>query len=414
MGIDIRPVKTDDELEAFVRTDLRAFGASWRDDSLERARRSLELDRTRAAFDTDDGAVVGCSAALSWQVTVPGGASLPSAAVTWVSVRGTHRRRGLLTSMMNALFDDAVGRDEPLAMLYASEAVIYGRFGYGAATFGSSFEIERAHAALATGVDSRAPGRLVLLERAEIEPIARAVFDEHRRVAVGEVSRSDAWWTNRFEDREDDRGGGSNLFYVAHERSPGEWDGYATYRLHEKWDGAPDYTCEVVELVALADDTRRALLAVLLDIDLVGRVRFGHAPVDDPLRWSLADPRRVRTTGTVDMLWVRVLDVPRALAARSYAIEGRLALEVTDPFRPDCGGRFVVDGGPDGASCVRDDAVEPDLSLTASDLGALYLGGVGVAPLVASGRVAARHASAVRLASAMLRTDPAPHCHTDF
>jgi predicted acetyltransferase len=114
------------------------------------------------------------------------------------------------------------------------------------------------------------------------------------------------------------------------------------------------------------------------------------------------------------MLWIRVLDVPRALSSRSYAVDGRLALEVRDPFRPECGGRFVLDGGPDGASCVRDDTAEPDLSLTATDLGALYLGGVGVAPLVATGRIAARDTSVVRRASAMLRVDPAPHCHTDF
>ena len=133
MGVDIRAVKTDEELEAFVRTDVRSFGLSWRDDAVDRARRSLELDRTRAAFDTDDGTVVGCSAQLTWQVTVPGGASVPSAAVTWVSVRGTHRRRGVLTSMIGALCDDAVQRGEPLAILFASESVIYGRFGYGAA-----------------------------------------------------------------------------------------------------------------------------------------------------------------------------------------------------------------------------------------------------------------------------------------
>jgi predicted acetyltransferase len=408
VGVDIRQVKTDEELEAFVRTDLRSFGASFSDDSVARARRFLELDRTRAAFD-EDGAVVGCSAALSWEVTVPGGASLPSAAVTWVSVRGTHRRQGLLRSMMAALLDDAVARNEPLAMLFASESVIYGRFGYGTATFGSSFEIERPHATLVRGA-APAPGRLVLLERAEIEPIARAVFDEHRRQRVGEVSRSEAWWQSRFEDRPDERGGASNLFYVAHERSPGVWDGYAMYRMHEKWDGAPDYTLDVVELVALEDDARAALVAYLLDVDLVGRIRYGHAPVDDPLRWSLADPRRLRTTSTTDMLWLRVLDVTRALSARTYAVDDRLVLEVHDAFRPDAGGRFVLEDGV----CSRTDTAEPDLVLGASELGSLYLGGAGVAPLVAAGLVRVREPSVVARATAMFRTDPAPHCHTDF
>lgn len=408
MGVDIRQVKTDEELEAFVRTDLRSFGADYRDDSIDRARQFLELDRTRAAFDDADGAIVGCSASLSWEVTVPGGASLPSAAVTWVSVRGTHRRQGLLRSMMAALLDDAVARGEPLAMLYASESVIYGRFGYGPATFGASYEIERPHASLVR--TAPVPGRLALLERADMEPIARAVFEEARPLHVGEVSRSDAWWRRRFDDPAEDREGGSNLFYVAHEQSPGVWDGYAMYRMHEKWDASPDYTLTIVDLVALSDDTRAALIAYLLDVDLVGRVRYAHAPVDDPVAWSLADPRRLRTTAVADMLWVRVLDVARALSARTYAVDGRLVLDVRDEFRPDAGGTFVVEDG----TCRRVDDAEPDLVLGASELGSLYLGGVGVAPLVAAHRIAVRNPAVVPLATSMFRTDPAPHCHTDF
>jgi predicted acetyltransferase len=155
VGIDIRPVKTDDELEGFVRSASRAFGNDFRDDSVERANRFLELDRTRAVFD--DGEVVAGSGALSWKVTVPGGASVPAAAVTWVTVRGTHRRQGLLRAMMGSLLDDAVDRGEPLAMLHASESVIYGRFGYGAATWGDSLEIDRVHARLAA--DCTAPGQ---------------------------------------------------------------------------------------------------------------------------------------------------------------------------------------------------------------------------------------------------------------
>lgn len=415
MGVDIRAVKSDEELEAFVRTDLRSFGVSYRDDSVERARRFLELDRTRAAFDTDDGAPVGCSGALSWSVTVPGGASLPGAAVTWVAVRSTHRRRGLLRSMMAALLDDAVDRGEPLAMLYASESVIYGRFGYGTATWAASMEIERAHATLAGDVS--APGRIVLLERDDAEPVCRAVFDEYRRTTVGEVTRSDAWWNDRFADHEWMRGGASNLFYVAHERAAGVWDGYAMYRVHDKWDGTPASTLEVVELAALSDDTRRALLAHLLDVDLVSVVRFPGAPVDEPLRWSLADPRRLRTTAVHDMLWVRLLDVERALSSRTYAVDGRLVLRVDDAFRPSVGGVFALEGGPSGASCVRVDAGaddDVDVVLSTSALGSLYLGGVGAAPLLAAGRASARDAETASRVTSMFRTDRAPHCLTDF
>jgi predicted acetyltransferase len=415
VGIDIRAVKTDEELEAFVRTQLRAFGVSFRDDSIERSRAFLELDRTRGAFDTDDGSVLGCSGALSWSITTPGGASLPAAAVTWVSVRSTHRRRGLLTGMMGALLDDAVDRGEPLAILYASESVIYGRFGYGTATWAASMEIERTHAALAG--DTSAPGRLALLERADAEPVCRAVFDEYRTSAVGEVTRSDAWWDDRFADHEWQREGASNLFYVAHERAPGVWDGYAMYRVHEKWDGHPTSTLDVVELVALADDTRRALLAFLLDVDLVSLVRFPGAPVDEPLRWSLADPRRLRTTAVHDAIWVRVLDVERALSSRTYAVDGRLVLRVDDAFRPAAGGVFELEGGPSGATCRRvadDGRVEPDVVLSASALGSLSLGGVGAGALIAAGRVSVRDDATGELATSMFRTDRAPFSFTDF
>jgi predicted acetyltransferase len=416
VGIDIRAVKTDDELEAFVRTDLRGFGASFREDSIERARRFLELDRTRAAFDTDDGAIVGCSGALSWSITVPGGAAVPASAVTWVSVRSTHRRRGLLRSMMTSLLDDAVDRGEPLAILYASESVIYGRFGYGTATWAASMEIERAHAALAGDVS--APGRMALLERDEAEPVCRAVFDEYRLSAVGEVTRSDAWWDDRFADHEWQRHGASNLFYVVHERSPGVWDGYAMYRIHERWDGSPASTLEVVEVVALSDDTRRALLALLLDVDLVSLVRFPGAPVDEPLRWSLADPRRLRTTAVHDAIWVRVLDVERALAARTYAVDGRLVLQVDDAFRPAAGGVFDLEGGPAGATCRRVEGGtarrDPDVVLSASALGSLSLGGVGAGPLIAGGRARVRDDATAALVTSMFRTDRAPFSFTDF
>jgi predicted acetyltransferase len=415
VGVDIRAVKTDDELEAFVRNQVRVFGGSFRDDSIERARAFLELDRTRGAFDTDDGAALGCSGALSWAVTMPGGASLPAAAVTWVGVRSTHRRRGLLRSMMASLLDDAVDRGEPLAMLYASESAIYGRFGYGTATWAASLQIERAHASLAGDVS--APGRLALLERGDAEPVCRAVFDEYGAATAGEVTRSDAWWADRFADREWQREGGSNLFYVAHERSAGVWDGYAMYRVHENWDGHPMNTLDVVELVALSDDTRRALLAFLLDVDLVALVRFPGAPVDEPLRWSLTDPRRLRTTAVHDAIWVRVLDVERALSSRTYAVEGRLVLRVEDEFRPAAGGVFELDGGPSGATCRRvtdGTRTEPDVVLSSSALGSLSLGGVGAGPLVAAGRITARDdATAARLTS-MFRTDRAPFSYTDF
>ena len=405
MDVEIRALVDDaDEIRSFLECDATAFGAEVKDDDADRLRAFLELDRTRAALE--DGRVVGTSAALSWEVTVPGGQRLPSAAVTWVSVRSTHRRRGILRAMMAALLDDAVERGEPLAMLFASESAIYGRFGYGLATSTATYEIARPHAALRTPAPP--PGRLVALSAADAEPVVRAVFEEHRLAQHGEVARSEGWWRRWFEDRADERGGASVRYYVAHERAPGVWDGYAAYRLGERWDGPPDYTLHADEVVGLTPDTRMALVAHLLDVDLVSRVRLPFFPVDDPIRWALTDPRRLRVVALDDALWVRVLDVPRALAARTYPVAGRLVLDVE-------GTVCTLEGGPDGATCVPGArGGDVDVTLGVAELGALYLGGTAAAPLAASGRLTAASADALTRVTAMFRTDPAPYCRTEF
>ena len=405
MDVEIRALADDEaEIRSFLECDAVAFGEEVKDDDPDRLRRYLELDRTRAAFE--DGRVVGTSCALSWEVTVPGGARLPSAAVTWVSVRSTHRRRGILRAMMTAMLDDAVERGEPLAMLFASEAAIYGRFGFGLATSTATYEIARPYAALRQPAPP--PGRLVALSAAEAEPIVRAVFDEHRLVQHGEVARSEGWWRRWFDDPAHRRGGASARYYVAHERSPGVWDGYAAYRLAERWDGPPDYTLHAEEVIGLTTDTRLALVGHLLDIDLVSRVRLPFFPVDDPVRWALVDPRRLRVLALDDALWVRLLDVPRALAARTYAAPGRLVLDVE-------GAVCTLEGGPDGAACVADDGGRiVDVTLGVAELGALYLGGTGAAALAAAGRIVPASPDALARLTAMFRTDPAPYCRTEF
>src|SRR4051812_12465122 len=172
MDVEFRPIVAS-ETEAFIRVDAAAFGVDPRPETVEYARDFLELDRTLAAFE--DGRIVGTSGALSWELTVPGPAAVRAAAVTWVSVLPTHRRRGLLTAMMGRLLDDSRGRGEPLAALLASESVIYGRFGYGLATTSADYAIERRHAALAAPVDVR--GRFVMVDGADAERILPAVFD---------------------------------------------------------------------------------------------------------------------------------------------------------------------------------------------------------------------------------------------
>lgn len=409
MDLEIRPIVAD-EFGDFARCGAYAFGHEMNAAAKERQRAWLELDRTRAVFDR--GRVVGASANVTSELTVPGPAVVPMAAVTWVSVLPTHRRRGLLTAMMGRLLDDARERGEPVAGLLASESVIYGRFGFGLATTSASYELDRRHAVFARPLED--PGRLSVVDGAEVEAIATDVFDRHRRTQPGEVHRKGSWWRSVFDDPEDRRDGASRRFWVVHEGPESDYDGYATYRYIERWDGGPDHTVEVLEAVALDPAARLALLRYCCELDLVGHVKLPFFPLAEPLRWALADPRRLRATAVDDVLWVRVLDVPAALGARSYATEGRVVLELDDAFLPENSGRYELTTGPGGAAECRPSDAEADLSLGVADLGAAYLGGVSLATLAAVGRVRERRAGALARASAMFLADPPPHCDTDF
>jgi predicted acetyltransferase len=166
-------------------------------------------------------------------------------------------------------------------------------------------------------------------------------------------------------------------------------------------------------LVGLTPQADAALWRYILSLDLAGTIQLHARPVDDPGRWRLADPRRLRTTHVGDHLWVRLLDLPASLAARRYATDGRLVLEVTDALRPRNQGRFLLEGGPDGASCEPTGA-DADLALDVADLGAAYVGGVRPTVLARAGRVVELRPGALRRADAMLASDPAPLCTTHF
>lgn len=410
MQIELRGVASDEELGDFLSCSAVAFGTDVRPD--DRDLLAAFLERERLVVARDDGRVVGTGGVLSMELTVPGLAPLPCGGLTFVAVLPTHRRRGILTQMMGRMLDDIAARGEPVAALLASESAIYGRFGFGLATMNATYELERRHAVFAH--PPAVAGRMRLLELDEASSVLPPVFDRARAARVGEVSRSAGWWARHLADRPDDRGGLSRLFVVVHEDPSGESDGYALYRLRHRWDTTPEHTLHVREVAAADPAVRLALVAFCCNVDLVSRIRLEHFPVDDPLRHALADPRRLKCQALADSLWVRVLDVPAALSARSYGVEDRVVLEVSDPFRPACAGRFLVEGSPAGGSCRRVDDAAPELLLSASDLGAAYLGGTSLVTLAAAGRVHEVAPGALARAEAMFRTTPAPWCNTDF
>ena len=404
MPLDIRPI-TEAEVPALIETDRRGFGgvprAPERADTWIRA----ELDRTQCAFE--DGAMVGCTRAYTFELTMPGGRCVPVAGVSAVSVLPTHRRRGVLTQMLGALHDDARARGELAAVLTASESVIYKRFGYGTATWRLGCSITRSYARLARPVAD--PGRVRLVARGEADLIYRDVYDRVRVGRAGMVSRPDAWWPQEFWITE----GGHALFEAVHEDADGRADGYVSYEIKGEWYGGfADRDMFVWDLQATNPVARAALWEYVFGVDLVTKIIATNLPADEPLRFMLADPRQLRTNFYNDSLWLLPFDIAALLAARAYTSAGKLTIEVVDPGAASS--RFVLDAGSDGAICREVVEALPDLSCTRATLGALLLGGNSWALLAEACEIDEHSAGAVARADAMFATTPLPATLTWF
>ncbi|MGZ6256817.1 MAG: GNAT family N-acetyltransferase [Candidatus Limnocylindria bacterium] len=402
MQVEVRPFQGSAK-EWFEAIDV-SFGQRPQDEDIAAFAGETELDRAIAAYVGDR--VVGTAGIFSFNLTVPG-ASLAAAGVTMVGVHPTHRRRGILTAMMRAQLEAIHERGEALAILWASEGTIYGRFGYGLATFKASFDMERSAAAFREQHVPRGSLRLVEPEDA-IEAIA-PIYDRYLPMRAGTFTRSPAFWRAEFlYDPERWRHGGGPAFYLLRE-TDGVGDGYARYRLHSDWDDrGPKGGVQVTETMALTPEAERELWSYLLSVDLTTRTRASNLPVDTPLRFMLAEPRRMGLTVT-DAAWLRIVDLPAALGQRTYAGRDRLVLEVHDGFLPWNDGRWEVEAMQEGARVARTET-DPDLVLTAADLGAVYLGGVRMAELALAGRIEECTPGAVNRADALLATPLAPWC----
>jgi predicted acetyltransferase len=383
----------------------------------------IELDRTLAAFD---GATPVASAAVwSFRMAVPG-ALAEAAGVTWIAVMPSYRRRGILSSLMRRQLDDIHERGEPIAVLWASDARIYGRYGYGRASWHASLTVQNGEGVLRSQAPADPALRLRITEPdAALAELAK-VYDTLLPTQPGFFVRNESWWNHIVEDPDEGRPGSMPVRCVLAEDDAGP-RGYALYSARGRWDEdtfLPDSTLDIRELVATDPAATALLWSDLLNRDLVSEVTARLRPADDPLLHLLADPRRARPRIS-DGLWVRIIDVPAALSARRYAAPVDLVIKITDEMCPWNAGLWrlrasgpVLAGagttpGAGTAECERTTGA-PDVVLPAATLGAAYLGGTSLGTLARAGLATEVRGGALAALSAALSWDPAPWCPTIF
>ncbi|WP_409057708.1 GNAT family N-acetyltransferase [Streptomyces sp. SYP-A7185] len=362
-----------------------------------------EFDRF---FGTWEGKTcVGTTGSFSFRLSVPGGSLVDAAGVTMVSVAATHRRQGILTSMMRRQLDDVRARGEAVAVLTASEPVIYGRFGYGTATFAAKAEIDTTRVSLSVpaGTDDV---RLRYAKPADVHAACEALYARRVSERPGMLARQPGWERLGLLDPESERQGASPLQCVVAERA-GELVGYARYQVKPDWDAAgPKGTVRLRDLEAEDPAATAALWRFLFGIDLTSAVEAHNRPTDDALFQLVSDVRRCRIQ-VRDSLHVRLVEVGAALEARAYRTPVNVVLDVEDAFCPWNEGRWRLKGDLKGAVCERTED-EADLALSVRDLGAAYLGGVSLTSLASAGRVRELRPGALAEATVAFGSDAAP------
>ncbi|MFJ8883939.1 GNAT family N-acetyltransferase [Streptomyces sp. NPDC102402] len=410
MTTELRMLSAAERDAWFGCLELAFGGVPFAPESRELWAALAEPPRAIAHWDGTD--CVGTAAAYSFRLTVPGGAAVPAAGVTGVSVSSTHRRQGLLTSMMRRQLDDVRSWGEPLAVLMASEPVIYGRFGYGAATSEMNLRIDtsRVRLALPPGTDA------VRVRRSSPEQALGACEAVYGRLAAarpGTPLRRPGWERMPVKDPESRREGGSPLQCVLAERD-GEVTGYVTFHLRPAWDDAgPRGTVAVRDLAALDPASYAALWSYLSGIDLTSVIECHNRPVDDAVLRLVSDVRRCEVR-LRDGLYVRLVELGAALEARSYRAPLDVVLDVEDAFCPWNAGRWRLTADAKGAAACRRTDDEPELALSVNALGAAYLGGVSLTTLAAAGQVRELRADALREAALAFSTDVQPWCPHGF
>jgi predicted acetyltransferase len=400
---DVRPVADQDEYGRAIGAIGQYFNPPPSEELLERFTRTMPHERMHAAFE--DEAIVGGAGALPFELSVPGG-SLQCAGVTAVGVHPTHRRRGVLRSMMDTQLRDVHERGEPIAALWASEETIYARFGYGIASWAGELRVPHEWDSFAAPLEpAGTTTRFVSPEEArELFP---PIYEAVRQERPGMMSRSAEWWEDRHLRLPEEESSAPRRFVVL--ELDGAPQAYAIYRTHFSFEGGSATSRLVVrEAFGATPQVTAAIWRFLLDVDWMAAVELSLVPPDHPLFLLLASPRRMRYR-MADALWVRLVDLPAALAGRTYGEGGPLVLEVRDAVCEWNDGRWRLEGG----ACERTDA-EADLALDVGALGSAYLGAVSFAQLREALRAEELREGAVERADALFAWHPFPWCPEIF
>lgn len=368
-----------------------------------------DLDRTWAAFDGER--ICGTYRSWATELTVPGDARLPASAVSGVTVLPTHRRQGILRSMVAAEHAAARERGEVIGLLYAAEYPIYGRFGYGPGCREATWTLD----ARATFVAASAGGVEIVKPDEGARDAIKTVFDTWRLRTPGEIRRRDYRWDFDLRLRPSAWGDDWKGFLALRRDSSGAVDGYVRYsRPEDKWEhGQPRNVVKVDELHAVTDEAYIALWRFLAETDWVATVTAERRSPSERLPWLLSNARDVRLSDLGDGMWVRLFDVPRALEARAYDAQGSLVLELVDAEAKGGRTRMHLDAGPDGATCRLTDR-SPDLTLDVSALSAAYLGGTRLRDAVLATGADEHREGALARADRLLRSADEPWCSTFF
>jgi predicted acetyltransferase len=403
MDIEVRACSSVEELRDALNAISHYFGHVNQLEDAERFAKWIEVERMHAAFEGDR--VIGGAGAFTYRMSVPGGALVPAAGITVVGVLPTHRRRGVLRKLMQEQLDDCRARGDFVAYLWASEATIYGRFGYGLASRIGEISLAKDRARFALPFEPRGTVRLVDLEEA-----ARTFPPLYEQVVVqrpGMFIRSKDWWETRklFDDPARRQGGPKNLVLLELDGKPA---GYAIYNVKQDWvSGFSKGVVNIVEVVTPTPEAARELWRWLLDFDWTSEFSANLLPLDHELFMLVAEPRRLQFKIN-DGVWVRLIDIGQALSARTYN-DGEIVLDVEDAFMAENAGRWRVT--PAGAERTDDAA---DLRLDVTGLGSVYLGGFTFDSLVRGSRAQELTDGAAVRADALFRTSVEPWCAEIF